>query len=171
MTTQLVCTFTLGDILFGIAVKNVQEVLRYQEMTPIPLASSMVRGLINLRGQIVTAIDMRARLELPPRDAVGDELPMNVVVQTQRWASSACSSTRSATSSRSTSGAYERAPETLAARFRHLVPGVYKLAGALLLLLDAERVAALGAAASASRARRLKSKSTPSPPIAAETLS
>ncbi len=148
MTTQLVCTFTLGDTLFGIAVKNVQEVLRYQEMTPIPLASSMVRGLINLRGQIVTAIDMRARLELPPRVVVGDELPMNVVVQTHDGIVSLLVDDIGDVVEVDDS-AYEPAPETLAPTFRHLVPGVYKLAGALLLLLDPERVAALGAAAAA----------------------
>ena len=64
-TTRQLCTFLLDDLLFGIEVMNVQEVIRYQEMTAVPLATAVVRGLINLRGQIVTAIDMRARLGLP----------------------------------------------------------------------------------------------------------
>jgi purine-binding chemotaxis protein CheW len=57
------CTFFLDDLFFGAEVDKVQEVLRYQEMTRVPLAPSVVRGLINLRGQIVTAIDLRNRLQ------------------------------------------------------------------------------------------------------------
>ena len=78
--TRQLCTFLLDEMLFGIDVMNVQEVIRYQEMTAVPLASSVVRGLINLRGQIVTAIDLRARLGLPR--ARRGRAPMNVVVRT-----------------------------------------------------------------------------------------
>ncbi|MBS2020709.1 MAG: chemotaxis protein CheW, partial [Deltaproteobacteria bacterium] len=78
--SRQLCTFLIDGMLFGVDVTNVQEVIRYQEMTRVPLASSTVRGLINLRGQIVTAIDMRARLGLPPR--ADQALPMNVVAST-----------------------------------------------------------------------------------------
>ena len=60
--TKQFCTFYLGDLIFGIEVLEIQEVIRYQEMTAVPLAPKMVHGLINLRGQIVTAIDLRSRL-------------------------------------------------------------------------------------------------------------
>ena len=73
-------TFLVNGLFFGVDVRHVQEVIRYQEMTRVPLAPAMVQGLINLRGQIVTAIDLRRRLELAPRPA--DQLPMNVVVRT-----------------------------------------------------------------------------------------
>ena len=73
-------TFKLDQLLFGVEVNKVQEVIRYQEMTRVPLASPVVQGLINLRGQIVTALDLRRRLELPDRAA--DRLPLNVVVRT-----------------------------------------------------------------------------------------
>ena len=79
MSTQEFCTFTLENYLFGIEVKQVQEVIRFQEMTSVPLSSPVVKGLINLRGQIVTAIDLRPRLDLAERDP--DDLPMNVVVR------------------------------------------------------------------------------------------
>src|SRR5205809_7444121 len=78
------CTFTLGDQYFGIDVLKVQEVIRYQKMTRVPLAHPVVRGLINLRGQIVTAIDLRRRLEL--RDRPSDQLPVKVVVSTAEGA-------------------------------------------------------------------------------------
>jgi purine-binding chemotaxis protein CheW len=141
--TRQLCTFLLDDVLFGIEVMNVQEVIRYQEMTAVPLASSVVRGLINLRGQIVTAIDMRARLGLP--DRTNGELPMNVVVRTTDGIVSLLVDEIGdvvEVDERS----YERAPETMASTFRELVPGVYKL-DRLLLLLDAERIGALGTAA------------------------
>src|SRR5438094_9323996 len=75
------CTFYVNGHYFGLDVLKVQEIIRYQEMTRVPLAPPVVRGLINLRGQIVTAIDLRRRLELSERPA--DQLPMNIVVQTE----------------------------------------------------------------------------------------
>src|ERR1700760_3596719 len=74
-------TFVVEDLFFGIDVLRVQEVLRYQQMTRIPLAPAVAGGLINLRGQIVTAIDMRCRLGLRPRSS--EALPMNIVVRTE----------------------------------------------------------------------------------------
>ena len=83
---QQLCTFQLGEMLFGVDVAHVQEVLRYQVMTPIPKTSSTVRGLINLRGEIVTAIEVREQLGLPERDT--KHLPMNVVIRTEDGAAS-----------------------------------------------------------------------------------
>jgi len=143
-TTRQLCTFLLDDLLFGIEVMNVQEVIRYQEMTAVPLATAVVRGLINLRGQIVTAIDMRARLGLPDRES--GERPMNVVVRTADGVVSLLVDEIGdvvEVDERS----FERAPETMAAVLRDLVPGVYKLDAALLLLLDAERIAIFSTAA------------------------
>src|ERR1017187_3973703 len=72
-------TFFVADLFFGVDVLRVQEVLRFQQMTRVPQAPDVVEGLINLRGQIVTAIDMRRRLRLPPRD--GSQTPLNMVVR------------------------------------------------------------------------------------------
>ena len=66
--SQQFCTFIVDQLFFGIDVIRVQEVIKYQNMTPVPLASKTVEGLINLRGQIVTAIDLRRRLELNDRN-------------------------------------------------------------------------------------------------------
>ena len=75
------CTFFLDGHMFGVEVEQVQEVFRYQEMTKVPLAPQVVRGLINLRGQIITAIDLRQRLGMEPLPE--DKFPMNVVVRTK----------------------------------------------------------------------------------------
>lgn len=138
--SRQLCTFSLGDLLFGVDVIGVQEVLRYQEMTPVPLTTDVVRGLINLRGQIVTAIDVRARFGLPAR--AGEELPMNVVVRTGDGVVSLLVDDIGdvlEVDERS----FERVPETLLGQIRDHVRGVYKLEKQLLLLLDAERVVAI----------------------------
>lgn len=130
------CTFFLDGHYFGIDVLRVQEVIRHQEMTRVPLAPAVVRGLINLRGQIVTAIDLRRRLELPDRGDGG--LPVNVVVQTDDGAVSLLVDEIGDVLD-VPAGAFERPPETLRGPARDLIRGAYKLDGRLLLVLDTDR--------------------------------
>ncbi|KRB77920.1 chemotaxis protein CheW [Nocardioides sp. Root190] len=80
-TAEQYCTFWVADLYFGVAVDEVQEVLRHQPMTPVPRADEAVTGLINLRGQIVTAVDLRKRLRLPARPE--GQVPMNVIVRSR----------------------------------------------------------------------------------------
>ncbi len=77
---QQYCTFELDRFYLGVDVRDVQEVLRYRPMTRVPLAPNVVQGLVNVRGQIVIAIDLRRRLQLPSRS--DDQLPTNVIVHT-----------------------------------------------------------------------------------------
>jgi purine-binding chemotaxis protein CheW len=135
--TKQFCTFHLDEFLFGIEVENVQEVIRYQEMTRIPLAPPVISGLINLRGEIVTAIDLRRRLELPDRPS--GMLPMNVVIRTPDGAISLLVDTIGAVLLVDDS-TFERPPETLTGIARELIRGAYKLKDRLLLVLDTERV-------------------------------
>jgi len=74
-------TFFLGDELFGVNTLYVQEILTYQEITSVPLAPDYVRGLINLRGQIVTVIDLRCRLGFEKRD--DEHAGMNLIVNSE----------------------------------------------------------------------------------------
>ena len=127
------CTFFLDGLFFGVEVLKVQEVIRYQEMTGGPLASPAIQGLINLRVQIVTAIDLRRRLELPARGT--GELPMNVVVRTEDGAVSLLVDDIGDVVEIQ-DDARERPPETLRGIARELVTGVYKLRERLLLILD-----------------------------------
>jgi purine-binding chemotaxis protein CheW len=138
------CTFYLDGLFFGVEVQKVQEVIRYQEMTHVPLASSVVRGLINLRGQIVTAIDLRRRLELRTRAA--GELPMNVVLRTDDGAVSLLVD-EIGDVLEVTEDTFERPPETINRVTRDLIRGVYKLKGCLLLILDTEKAIAVDALA------------------------
>ena len=137
------CTFFINGLFFGIEVLKVQEVIRYQEMTSVPLAPSTIRGLINLRGQIVTAIDLRRRLELPARGE--DQLPMNVVVRTDDGAVSLLVD-EIGDVVEIQDDVRERPPETLRGVARELVTGVYKLKERLLLILDTEKTVTLTAA-------------------------
>jgi len=77
--TQSFCSFLVDGMCFGVDVRKVQEVLRFQELTHVPLASPVVGGLMNLRGKIVATIDLRRRLGLPDRHE--GARPMNVVVR------------------------------------------------------------------------------------------
>jgi purine-binding chemotaxis protein CheW len=137
-------TFFLNGLFFGVEVLKVQEVIRYQEMTRVPLAPRMIEGLINLRGQIVTAIDLRRRLDLPPRPE--GQLPMNVVVRTDDGAVSLLVD-EIGDVVEIQDDTYERPPETLSGVARELIQGVYKLKERLLLILDTERTVAVPTAA------------------------
>lgn len=136
------CTFYVNDILFGVEVLDVQEVLRYQEMTEVPLAASEVSGLINLRGQIITAIDLRNRMNLPPREQ--GRKPMNVVIRTDNDVLSFLVDSIGDVLEVSDEN-FENAPDTIDHATRELVSGVYKLEGRLMMVLDAAKAALLSA--------------------------
>jgi purine-binding chemotaxis protein CheW len=129
------CTFLVDGLLFGIDVKRVQEVIRYQEMTPVPLAPAVVHGLINLRGQIVTAIDLRTRLHLSERAA--GQLPVNVVARNDEGAVSLLVDEIGDVVEVDESS-FEPPPQTLNPVSKALIHGVYKLEPQLLLLLNTE---------------------------------
>lgn len=134
------CTFTLGDDLFGIEVERVQEIIRYQEMTRIPLAPKDVAGLINLRGQIVPAIDLRRCLGMSERR--GEVLPTNVVIRTDDGAVSLLvDEIGDVLDVRQ--DAFEIAPDNLREATKELLRGVYKLERGLLMVLSTENVIAL----------------------------
>jgi len=136
-------TFFLNGLFFGVEVLKVQEVIRYQEMTRVPIAPAMIEGLINLRGQIIMAIDLRRRLEMPMR-AEG-QLPMNVVVRTDDGAVSLLVD-EIGDVVEIEEDTYERLPETISGVARELIRGVYKLKERLLLILDTEKTVSLPAA-------------------------
>jgi purine-binding chemotaxis protein CheW len=133
---QQFCTFYVDRQFFGVPVQQVQEVIRYQEMTRVPLVPRVIRGLINLRGQIVVAIDLRRRLNSPERPE--DQLPMNVVVRTADGALSLLVD-EIGDVLEVQEETFERPPETLQGIARELVLGVHKLSGGLLLILDTEK--------------------------------
>ena len=130
-------TFFVDGLFFGIDVLQVQEVLRYQEMTQVPLAPGVIEGLINLRGQIVTAVDMRRRLKLSAR--ADDQTPMNTVVRTKEGAAVSLLVDEIGDVVEVDSESFEPVPDNVDPTARDLLQGVYKLKDRLLLILDTEK--------------------------------
>jgi len=135
------CTFTLDGLLFGVEVERVQEVLASQRMTKVPLAPAIVGGLVNQRGQIVTAIDLRKRLELQERPPGKD--PMIIMIRTDNgvtgWLVDAIGDVVETATAE-----FEPAPSTLKGVGRDLITGAFKLEKQLLLVLDTQRVMTQG---------------------------
>ena len=134
--SQQYCTFYLNDLFFGVEVEKVQEVIRYQHMTRVPRAPAALSGLINLRGQIVTAIDLRVRLALPPRPS--DRLPMNVVVRDGDDVISLLVD-RIGDILEVDHELFESPPATVSAPIRKMIAGAFKLTERLLLVLDVKQ--------------------------------
>lgn len=129
-------TFFVGQLYFGVDVLDVQEVLRHQEMTPVPKADHVISGLINLRGQIVTAFDMRRRLNVPVDET---KPPMNFVIRTEDGAVSLLVDGIGDVISVKGED-FEMPPKTVSEVAREIIEGVYKLDGRLLLVMSTERV-------------------------------
>ena len=134
--TQQFCTFLLKDYCFGIPVEQVQEVIQYQETTRVPLVPEVIRGLINLRGQIVMAIDLRRRLRI--EDRPDGMLPVNVVVRTQEGPVSLLADSIGDVVEVEEES-FEHPPQTLESNMRMLITGVHKLDGRLMHVLNTER--------------------------------
>lgn len=134
---ELLLSFVVDGLVAAVGVGRVEEVLRHHPLTPVPLAGSAVAGLLNLRGQIVLAVDLRRRLVLadrsdgkPPNhvvvrtpdglysllvDAIGDVVPVGHLRP-------------------------ERVPDRLRAEVRSLATAVYKLPDQLLVVFDVDRL-------------------------------
>jgi purine-binding chemotaxis protein CheW len=136
------CTFLLDGHLFGVPVASVQEVLKGQEVTPVPLAPREVSGLINLRGQIVTTLDLRTRLGIAPRPAGAPSV--SVVVHGTDGGPVSLVVDQIGDVIEAHEAALETPPDTVPADVRELVTGICKLEGRLMLLLDTERAVTVG---------------------------
>jgi len=134
--TKQYCTFYLDSYLFGIEISRVQEVIQRLDLTEVPLSPKVVRGLMNLRGQIVITLDLRRQLELgecPP-----DVTQMNVVVRNGEDAVSLLFDGIGEVVQVSEE-TFERPPETLRGRVRSVITGVHKLDTHLMHVLETER--------------------------------
>ena len=130
-------TVTIGDHMFGLPIFRVQDVFVPDRMTRVPLAPPEVAGILNLRGRVVTAIDMRSRLDFgahkpgSPVMAIGIEfkgesygLLVDAVGEVMPLANSAC----------------EAKPVNLDPRLSRVAAGIYRLEGQLMVVLDVDRV-------------------------------
>ncbi len=141
--TLCLCTFRVDALFCGVPVGEVQEIIRFQDMTPVPRAPGAVRGLINLRGQIVTAVDLRARLQLKPAPA--GHRSMNVIVRptSDEWVSLLVDEIGDVIEVETER--FAPAPETVRPEVGALLRGVCQLEERLLLVLALDRLLALPA--------------------------
>jgi purine-binding chemotaxis protein CheW len=138
---------TIADQLFGIPVLQVQDVLGTQRITRIPLAPAEVAGSLNLRGRIVTAIDIRIRLRLPRRPE-GRQAMSVVVDHGGELYSLLVDGVGEVLSLKA--GDAERNPATLDPIWREVSAGIYRLDGNLLVVLDVAKVLDFSAHAAAA---------------------
>jgi purine-binding chemotaxis protein CheW len=167
MIEQQVCTFFLNDIYFGIPVQHVQEVIRPHALTRVPLAPPDICGLMNLRGQIVTVIDLQRRLDMKPSERrqpvstkvcvspihqpsevedqpTGFNTGFNIVVQTDREVVSFLVDDIGDIVD-VTEAQFEPPPANLKGKMRQMLSGAYSLQNGFLLILDTERILAIKA--------------------------
>jgi purine-binding chemotaxis protein CheW len=131
-------TFTIAEQLFGIPVLQVQDVLAGGDITMIPLAPPEIAGALNLRGRIVTAVDVRLRLGLRPRDAGQDRgHEMSIVVDHNGELYSLMVDEVGEVLSLDP-GSFGRNPPTLDPKIREYSNGIYRLKERLLVVLDVE---------------------------------
>jgi purine-binding chemotaxis protein CheW len=130
-------TVIIGEHLFGLPIARVQDVFVPDRLTRVPLAPAEVAGILNLRGRVVTAIDMRSRLDLGQRQAgqqvmaIGIELKgesygllVDAVGEVMQLANGAC----------------EAKPANLNGNLARVAAGIYRLEGQLMIVLDVDRV-------------------------------
>jgi purine-binding chemotaxis protein CheW len=138
MASRQFATFEVAGQLFGVEVHTVQEVLSYNEYTPVPLAPPAVGGLFNLRGQVIAAVDLRVQLGMARQTLEGpvmnvilrngpDGEPVSLLVDRIGEVVDLDDDT------------FEPPPDTLSGPTRELVVGTFKLDGRLMLALDVHR--------------------------------
>ena len=130
-------TMTIGGQLFGLPIRKVHDVFIPGRMTKVPLAPPEIAGILNLRGRIVTAIDMRCRLGLPQREAGEESMAVGVDCDGESYGlviDAVGEVLRLAKDSR------QPIPVNLDSRLARVAAGVNRLEDRLLIVLDVERV-------------------------------
>lgn len=134
-------TVMLGEQLFGLPISRVQDVFMLERLTRVPLSEPEIAGVLNLRGRIVTAIDMRCRLGLPKR--TDDKKPMSIGIEYKGESYGLLIDTVGEVL-KLPDDTREPNPINLDARLARVSSGVHRLDGQLLVLLDVDRVLDMG---------------------------
>ncbi len=134
-------TVKIADQLFGLPILKVEDVFSPHGITEVPLSNSEVAGVLNLRGRIVTAIDMRRRLGLPPRNGAGDSMAVGIEYKGESYGLMIDAVGEVL---RLQEQALAPNPTNLDPAWREVSAGVYKLDGELMVVLDVVRVLEFG---------------------------
>ena len=136
------CTFYLDNLLFGVESQKIQEVVSYRELRSVPLALPAVRGLMNLRGQVVVVLELRRQLELP--DRCDGTTPICLVVRAS--GGEVCLLADEVGNVVEVEDeTYEPSPKTLSPKLRSVILGVHKLEHQLMHVLDTDRACQVAA--------------------------
>ena len=133
-------TFYVGDILLGVDITGVDEINRHVDVTPVPHAPPFVCGVLNLRGEVVTVVDLRMILGLPPLEA--GKTTRTVIVRS-KGEQIGLRVDRIADVARAQSDELDPVPPNLGGAGERFFKGVYKLDGELLVVLDVEAALAV----------------------------
>ena len=134
-------TAMIGAQLFGLPISRVQDVFMPERLTRVPLSSGEIAGVLNLRGRIVTAIDMRSRLGLPKNDLGRPPMAVGVDLRGESYGlliDSVGEVLKLADDSR------EVNPVNLDPRMAKMADGIHRLDGQLMVVLDVDRVLEIG---------------------------
>jgi purine-binding chemotaxis protein CheW len=134
-------TVHIGGQLFGLPISRVQDVFMPDRLTRVPLAPSEIAGVLNLRGRIVTAIDMRTRMGFPPREGQETRMAVGIEFKGESYGlviDQVGEVLKLATANR------ESNPVNLDPRWRSMSAGVHRLDGQLMVILDVDRVLDMG---------------------------
>jgi len=142
-------TVMLGGQLFGLPISRVQDVFMPERLTRVPLAPPEVAGVLNLRGRIVTAIDMRGRLALPERDDKRPPMAIGIECKGESYGLVIDAVGEVVTLDE---GAREPNPVNLDAALARISAGIHRLERQLLVILDVDRVLDIGREATAASA-------------------
>lgn len=130
-------TIIIADQLFGLPINRVQDVFMLNDMTAVPLSIPEIAGVLNLRGRIVTAIDMRQRLKLPPRET--DETAMAVGIEDEKE-SFGLVIDKVGDVLHLPVNDFDANPVNLDPRWNSVADGIYQLEKELLVILDVDKV-------------------------------
>jgi purine-binding chemotaxis protein CheW len=130
-------TVTIGDQLFGLPIARVQDVFAPGNLTPVPLAPPEIAGVLNLRGRIVTTIDMRCALGLARREVGADSMAIGIECDGESYGLVVDAVGEVL---QLEEGARQPAPSNLDARLARVAAGIYRLEDQLLVVLDVERL-------------------------------
>lgn len=145
MAEEQICTFFIKGVYFGINVLHVQEVIRPQAITCIPLAPPDICGLINLRGQIITVIDLQRRLEMSEPQTqlkiklVDEPQKFNIIVSFEDEVVSLLVDNVGDVLE-FPQNTFQLPPTTLKGKMRSMLAGAYPLPDGFLLVLDAKKI-------------------------------
>ena len=137
MITEQYVTFRVDNQLFGVNVLGVQDILRTEEIAFVPMAPPEVKGSINLRGRIVTVIDVRIRLGLPPRENGENTMGVTVEQATELYTLSVdeIGEVLSLPVAKR-----EEVPGTLDQKWRNFAEHIFQLDGELIIILDIDKL-------------------------------